>query len=407
VSIAEFLEVQGATLPPSVLAPMMVQIADAVAFVHDHGIVHRCVSNKTVYVDAGYTCKLAHFVSAEQESTSGGSRPEGLQIRWTAPEALSHGVFSKAADVWSLAVLSYVVISNQGSIWAHVEDAALVNLLNEGIRLPQPVGMPNSLYDFLMMCWADNAGARPPASAFARGLAFDGDLNRRSIVDHISQSVVGTYKLMQPDGVVAQDEDDPTYAYPAEPDFAPEDVIASFTSATDALAASSSDEEEADDVVGTVPPLPVYHLGNSAEDPLYHDQQVTLGAISEAASPAITPGYGQKQSFDSITRRQPSEASSYHGHVRGSIISDNDVPTSPGGTRPTTVWHPSHAAAAASSPSLHAHAAPLPPSNPFAALSQGELVRDDRAPVGRPRANSKLEMLRARELNQLDFSEDL
>lgn len=398
ITIAEFLEVQGASLPITVLTPMVIQIADAVAFMHGKNFVHRCITSKTVMVDAGYTCKLASFASAAPVMAARNSRVEGLDVRWAAPEALLEGKFSPGADVWSLAVLAYVVMSNQAPLWAHVSDDALADLLKEGIRLPQPAGMQNRIYDFLSSCWSDKVDFRPPASAFASGLVLEGG-SRQSIVEHISQSVVGTYVLIQPDGAVAppQQEDDPTYAYPAEPTFAPEDVIASFTTAAD-LAASSSDEEDAADgnPGQRVQPLPVFNSPPQGEDPLYHEPAATASGFEMERideSPVFTPGYGIRESFDGVMRRGPLASGSYQGHVRGSVFSEGDEDV---GQRPATVWRP---------PSQHTTPTelplPLPPSNPFAAMIAGQ------AETGRPRANSKLEMLRAQEQQELDFSEDL
>lgn len=66
---------------------------------------------------------LNHFVSSSHESTgeirdtcwihhvSALSQGGKIPIRWTAPEAIAHRIFTSASDVWSFGIVMWEVLS--------------------------------------------------------------------------------------------------------------------------------------------------------------------------------------------------------------------------------------------------------------------------------------------------------
>lgn len=130
-----------------------------------------------------------------------------IPIRWTAPESIAYGKFSTASDVWSYGIVMWEVMSygerpywemsnqdvssrpsnsiqNEASCVFHLVcvSAQVVLSIEEGYRLPAPVGCPVTLHQLMLHCWQKEASQRP---RFSNVLSFLDKLivNPSSLVD--------------------------------------------------------------------------------------------------------------------------------------------------------------------------------------------------------------------------------
>jgi serine/threonine protein kinase len=108
---------QNGPLPPDKVATIITQIASAVQAAHDQNIVHRDLKPDNVMYDAtDQTVKLLDFGIAADMDTSTEDRLTRTgffvgTLMYVAPEALSGELVTEAADQYSLATITYFLLT--------------------------------------------------------------------------------------------------------------------------------------------------------------------------------------------------------------------------------------------------------------------------------------------------------
>ncbi|KAJ8350636.1 hypothetical protein SKAU_G00257660, partial [Synaphobranchus kaupii] len=90
-------------------------------------------------------------------TTSGGKIP----IRWTAPEAIAYRKFSSASDAWSYGIVMWEVMSYGERPYWEMSNQDVILSIEEGYRLPAPMGCPVALHQLMLHCWQKERGHRP------------------------------------------------------------------------------------------------------------------------------------------------------------------------------------------------------------------------------------------------------
>ncbi|OBS60545.1 hypothetical protein A6R68_08312 [Neotoma lepida] len=176
------------------LVGMLRGVGAGMRYLSDLGYIHRDLAARNVLVDGHLVCKVSDFgLSRALEddpeaayTTAGGKIP----IRWTAPEAIAFRTFSSASDVWSFGVVMWEVLAygerpywnmtNQdvslgprvGMQWwgdlnreASLSPALcptqVISSVEEGYRLPAPMGCPRALHQLMLDCWHKDRAQRP------------------------------------------------------------------------------------------------------------------------------------------------------------------------------------------------------------------------------------------------------
>jgi serine/threonine protein kinase len=145
------------------LAPIAAQVADALAYVHARGIVHRDVKPGNVLIGSDDVVKLADFGIARLIAQRTHHTRSGVTLgtaAYIAPEQVSGGPVDGAADVYALGLVLLEAITGQRAYTGTPAEAALARLH----RAPEIPPMDPVWHDLLTRMTALTPGDRPTAA---------------------------------------------------------------------------------------------------------------------------------------------------------------------------------------------------------------------------------------------------
>ncbi|KAM4048289.1 ephrin type-A receptor 6 isoform 1-T1 [Anomaloglossus baeobatrachus] len=150
------------------LVGMLRGIASGMRYLSDMGYVHRDLAARNILVNSNLVCKVSDFglsrvLEDDPEAaytTTGGKIP----IRWTAPEAIAYRKFSSASDAWSYGIVMWEVMSYGERPYWEMSNQDVILSIEEGYRLPAPMGCPVPLHQLMLHCWQKERNHRPKFS---------------------------------------------------------------------------------------------------------------------------------------------------------------------------------------------------------------------------------------------------
>nr|3KUL_A Chain A, Ephrin type-A receptor 8 [Homo sapiens] len=164
-SLDTFLRTHDGQFTIMQLVGMLRGVGAGMRYLSDLGYVHRDLAARNVLVDSNLVCKVSDFgLSRVLEddpdaayTTTGGKIP----IRWTAPEAIAFRTFSSASDVWSFGVVMWEVLAYGERPYWNMTNRDVISSVEEGYRLPAPMGCPHALHQLMLDCWHKDRAQRP------------------------------------------------------------------------------------------------------------------------------------------------------------------------------------------------------------------------------------------------------
>jgi serine/threonine protein kinase len=145
-------------------------------------IVHCDLAARNVLIAEGFVLKIADFGLARDISGREmyKKNPRGkIPVKWTAPEALEHRVFTKKSDVWSFGVVLWELFTYGHSPYPdlHLGQSydTIISYLKEGNRMAQPDSCSDEFYELMLKCWSLDPDERPtPIDIVATLTPLDG-----------------------------------------------------------------------------------------------------------------------------------------------------------------------------------------------------------------------------------------
>ena len=162
-SLLEYLRGEGRSLKLPQLIDVCTQVASGMAYLEQQNYIHGDLAARNVLVGDHMICKVADFGLARvidediREAHTGAKFP----IKWTAPEAAMYSKFTIKSDVWSFGIVIYEVVTYGRFPYPGFTNAQVLEALQQGYRMPRPMGCPDKLYDIMLDCWREEPDYRP------------------------------------------------------------------------------------------------------------------------------------------------------------------------------------------------------------------------------------------------------
>ncbi|XP_026902406.1 protein-tyrosine kinase 6 isoform X3 [Acinonyx jubatus] len=100
------------TLPVSELVGLASQVAEGMCYLESQNYIHRDLAARNILVGENNICKVGDFGLARLiKEDIYLSHGRNIPYKWTAPEALSRGLYSIKSDVWSFGILLHEIFS--------------------------------------------------------------------------------------------------------------------------------------------------------------------------------------------------------------------------------------------------------------------------------------------------------
>jgi tRNA A-37 threonylcarbamoyl transferase component Bud32 len=156
-------------LPPGEVAAVGAALADALACVHDNGIVHRDVTPSNVLLDREGRPRLADFGIARLLDTSRITATATTigTAAYMAPEQVQGASVTPAADIYAMGLVLLEALTATRAFQGSSHEVAVARL----VRDPEiPHDLPGAWRDLVAAMTARDADARPPAHEVGRRL---------------------------------------------------------------------------------------------------------------------------------------------------------------------------------------------------------------------------------------------
>ncbi|KAK4537008.1 hypothetical protein CDCA_CDCA10G3033 [Cyanidium caldarium] len=162
---------------PRLVYSLMLQVASALSYMHQHHLVHRDLKPSNVLVDQSLTlAKLSDFgVSRAKERSDAQMTTMTGTFQWMAPEVISGSSYDFKADVYSFGVLFNELLTGttpyQEKYLTPVQIATAV--VTKGLRprlVRSGTDIPPSVPQRIERCWAQESSRRPTSAELVEAL---------------------------------------------------------------------------------------------------------------------------------------------------------------------------------------------------------------------------------------------
>jgi hypothetical protein len=167
-SLDNLLSNSSVTITPGQALFMAADVASGMSHLHKESIIHCDLAARNllcVQIKDKIAVKVADF-GLSKISESGiydATSDHKFPVKWSAPEVILHGKFSKASDMWSYGVVLYEIFERRLPYAGMSNKEVIEEVCDKGHRLAKPtiITMPDELYDLMKLMWDTEPEKRP------------------------------------------------------------------------------------------------------------------------------------------------------------------------------------------------------------------------------------------------------
>ncbi|XP_071964164.1 fibroblast growth factor receptor homolog 1-like [Antedon mediterranea] len=177
------------------------QIARGMEYIASQRCVHGDLAARNILVDEDLVVKITDFGLSRDVYASNYVRltkEAKLPWKWYSIEAMTgERKLTTKGDVWSYGIVLFELFTFCDPPYPLIPSlSALVEFLESGRRMKQPVGCPDSVYSIMMKCWNTNPNKRP---TFTQLVAeFEKLIGAESVSDYLPIFESGNVTLTNP-----------------------------------------------------------------------------------------------------------------------------------------------------------------------------------------------------------------
>ncbi|GIL76929.1 hypothetical protein Vretimale_8607 [Volvox reticuliferus] len=152
----------GGPPPWTQLLAVCLGVAQGMAWLHRHSILHRDLKSANILLDNSGNAKIADFGLAKIYNGNRQALTGGLgTYQWAAPEVLAHQRYSEKADVYSFGIVLWECMTRRLPYEGMTAVQAAVGVVNHGLRPDMPRDTPPDMTELVRACWAAVPEQRP------------------------------------------------------------------------------------------------------------------------------------------------------------------------------------------------------------------------------------------------------
>lgn len=165
----------GATPRMHTLVKGWLDIASALAYVHEQTVIHRDVKSENIFVDfvgedsTQVRLKLSDFGLSKYENADDAHTAETGSYRFMSPEVIRHEKYNSKCDIYSMSLVFYEMLTFTTPFATLSPIQAALLVANEAKRPPLPP-LPPLVDRMLAACWSQAPAERPTARAVVQTL---------------------------------------------------------------------------------------------------------------------------------------------------------------------------------------------------------------------------------------------
>ncbi|XP_022915557.2 tyrosine-protein kinase Dnt-like [Onthophagus taurus] len=151
-------------LSTRILVDFGIQIILGVMYLHNQCLCHKDLATRNCVIDDRLELKITDSGLAKDlfpDDYCCLYDNENRPIKWLSIETLTHKQFTAASDVWSFGIVLWELITLAQQPYIDIDFFQMIDHLQKGHRLHQPLNCPDELYAVMKCCWVQNVIERP------------------------------------------------------------------------------------------------------------------------------------------------------------------------------------------------------------------------------------------------------